>query len=115
MENLNLVVLALSVFLILLGLVSLVLCSKERKHNKYRKEYHSLQQLKAKMEYYNIKLEEVSEGLYKFTQCTKSGKPVFRIRKSGKGIDFVKITNDTKEHKRDVMTASHLNNILKIS
>lgn len=115
MENLHILVLAVSAFLIAIGLLTLVSCYKENKRNKYRQEYNALQELKPKMEYFNIKLVEVSEGQYKFVQCAKSGKPVFQIRKRGKGIDFVKITPELSEHKKDVMTASHLNTVLKVA
>lgn len=112
MEILNIVVLVVSSFLILVGLLTLLSCYKERKRNKYLTEYKALQELKPKLDYFNIKLIEVSEGQYKFVQCAKSGKPVFQIRKRGKGVDFVKMVPEFQEHKKDVMTASHLNKVL---
>lgn len=114
MEILNIVVLVVSSFLILVGILILVSCYKEYKRNKYLTEYKALQELKPKLEYFNIKLIEVSEGKYKFVQCAKSGKPVFQIRKRGKGVDFVKMVPELQEHKKDVMTASHLNKVLYV-
>lgn len=103
-----------AVVLFLISVYVLEVNMRNYKKAQIRNEYLSLQALKPKLQKYNMRLHEVSEGLYQVVQYAKvSDKPVFQLTKSRKGIQYIKLSsNELSNSKSTLMSASYLNKVL---
>ena len=110
MNTLQICFIAAVVFF-LLSVYVLEVTMRKYKKAKIRHEYLSLQALRPKLDKYNMRLHEVSEGLFQVVQHAKvSDKPVFQLTKGRKGLQYIKLTSSELNNcKSTLMAASYLN------